>query len=57
MSSIPEQLRGSEAAEKTVEQHLGIHSGKKDDDSEKSDEVVTEEVPAKKSKIEGESDE
>lgn len=58
MSTIPEQLRGSEAAEKTVEQHLGVDSGKKDDDSEKSmdeggDEVATEEVPAKKSKIEG----
>jgi hypothetical protein len=63
VSTIPEQLRGAagiEVAEKVAEQvSVGVDSGKKDNLSEKSmdegdDTNEEEEIPTKKSKIEGE---
>lgn len=63
VATIPEQLKGSEAAEKAVEKlqvsGLAVESGKKDNVSEKSmdegdDTNEDEELPLKKVKLEGE---
>lgn len=59
VNTIPEQLKGSELAEKNAEKVSGIaiDSGKKDNYSEKSmdegDDEEDDKVPAKKSKLEG----
>lgn len=63
VNTIPEQLKGSELAEKNAEKVSGIaiDSGKKDNYSEKSmdegDDEEDDKVPAKKSKLEGKMEE